>query len=120
MFKKLGIEANELEGLLAQAACHAPATLNQTAFDQLVTAAILLKGDEKPNPTFVGKVILNASGKTNNHTRQLSPFVYRVADPPTTPSHTWREPSPGPPPPWHQAPDVRQPPDHLVDKFGAA
>ncbi|MBW0527105.1 hypothetical protein O181_066820 [Austropuccinia psidii MF-1] len=93
MFKKLGIEADELEGLLAQAACHAPATL-----DQLVTVAILSKGNEKPNSNFVGQVILNASGKADNHTRQLSPFVYRVADPPTTPSHTRRQPSLGPPP----------------------
>ncbi|MBW0461664.1 hypothetical protein O181_001379 [Austropuccinia psidii MF-1] len=44
LFKKLGIEAEELEGLLAQAACHMPPTLNQAAFDQLVTKAILSKG----------------------------------------------------------------------------
>ncbi|MBW0554738.1 hypothetical protein O181_094453 [Austropuccinia psidii MF-1] len=48
IFKKLGIEANKLEGLLAQATCHAPLTL-----DQLITAAILLKGDEKPTLTFL-------------------------------------------------------------------
>ncbi|MBW0575227.1 hypothetical protein O181_114942 [Austropuccinia psidii MF-1] len=56
LFKKLGIEAEDLEGLLAQLACHAPPTL-----DQLVTAAILLKGKEKPSSTFVGQVILNTS-----------------------------------------------------------
>ncbi|MBW0477979.1 hypothetical protein O181_017694 [Austropuccinia psidii MF-1] len=43
IFKKLGIDADELEGLLAQAVCHSPASL-----DQLVTSAILAKGDEKP------------------------------------------------------------------------
>ncbi|MBW0524225.1 hypothetical protein O181_063940, partial [Austropuccinia psidii MF-1] len=48
MFKKLGIEANELKGLLAQATCWAPPTL-----DQLITAAILTKGDEKPSSTFM-------------------------------------------------------------------
>ncbi|MBW0518019.1 hypothetical protein O181_057734 [Austropuccinia psidii MF-1] len=86
MFKKLGIEADQLEGLLAQAACHAPATL-----DQLVTTAILAKGEEKPNSTFVGQVILNASMKDNENTRQLSPFVYCVADPPTNPIHSHRD-----------------------------
>ncbi|MBW0461677.1 hypothetical protein O181_001392 [Austropuccinia psidii MF-1] len=86
MFKKLGIKADELEGLLAQAACHTHA-----AFDQLVTTAILAKGEEKPSSTFVGQVILNASMKTNKNTHQLSPFVYRVADPPTTPTHTHRD-----------------------------
>ncbi|MBW0467837.1 hypothetical protein O181_007552 [Austropuccinia psidii MF-1] len=56
MFKKLSVE-----GLLAQVACHAPPTLDQDTFDQLVMAAILLKGDEKPSSTFVGQVIINAS-----------------------------------------------------------
>ncbi|MBW0500886.1 hypothetical protein O181_040601 [Austropuccinia psidii MF-1] len=106
MFKKLGIKADELEGLLAQAACHAPATLDQMAFDQLVTTAILSKGNKKPNSTFVRQVILNASGKADKHTHQLSPFVYRLADPPTTPSHTRRQSSPGPPPPWRHASDA--------------
>ncbi|MBW0534103.1 hypothetical protein O181_073818 [Austropuccinia psidii MF-1] len=50
MFKKLGIEANKLKGLLAQATCWEPPTLNQ-----LITAAILSKGDEKPSSTFVGQ-----------------------------------------------------------------
>ncbi|MBW0517255.1 hypothetical protein O181_056970 [Austropuccinia psidii MF-1] len=71
MFKKLGIKDNELEGLLAQAACHAPTALNQMAFDQLVTAAILAKGEEKLNSTFVGQVILNASTKANENTLLL-------------------------------------------------
>ncbi|MBW0556334.1 hypothetical protein O181_096049 [Austropuccinia psidii MF-1] len=97
--KKLGVEADELEGLLAQAACHAPATLDQTAFDQLVTTVILARGEEKPNSTFMGQVILDASTKTNKENCQLSPFVYRVADPPATPM---------------------RPPDHLVDRFSAA
>ncbi|MBW0488811.1 hypothetical protein O181_028526 [Austropuccinia psidii MF-1] len=52
LFKKLGIEAEELEGLLAQAACHALATLDQATFDQLITAAILSKGEEKLSLTF--------------------------------------------------------------------
>ncbi|MBW0480772.1 hypothetical protein O181_020487 [Austropuccinia psidii MF-1] len=83
MFKKLVIKADELEGLLAQAACHAPATLNQ-----LVTTAILAKGEEKPNSTFVGQVILNASTKADENACQLSFFVYHMADPPTTPIHS--------------------------------
>ncbi|MBW0499751.1 hypothetical protein O181_039466 [Austropuccinia psidii MF-1] len=110
MFKKLGIEADELKGLLAQAVCHTP-----TPLDQLVTAAILAKGEEKPSSTFVGQVILNASTKTNGNTHQLSPFVYHMADPPTTPTHSQRPHAPGPSYPWRQ-----MTPDHLVDKFGAA
>ncbi|MBW0473193.1 hypothetical protein O181_012908 [Austropuccinia psidii MF-1] len=120
LLKKLGIEANELEGLLAQAACHAPATLNQTAFDQLVTTAILARGEEKPNSTFVGQVILNASTKTNKDNCQLSPFVYRVEDPPATLTYPQRPRSLGPTQSWRQAAEVRHPPDHLVDRFGAA
>ncbi|MBW0501141.1 hypothetical protein O181_040856 [Austropuccinia psidii MF-1] len=38
MFKKLGVDADELEGLLAQAACHAPPNVGQVSFNQLVTA----------------------------------------------------------------------------------
>ncbi|MBW0521836.1 hypothetical protein O181_061551 [Austropuccinia psidii MF-1] len=36
IFKKLGIDADELEGLLAQAAFHAPPSLDCVAFDQLL------------------------------------------------------------------------------------
>ncbi|MBW0485954.1 hypothetical protein O181_025669 [Austropuccinia psidii MF-1] len=61
IFKKLGVDGHELKGLLAQAACHPPASLDWVAFDQLVTSAILAKGDEKPSSMFVGQVILNAS-----------------------------------------------------------
>ncbi|MBW0472694.1 hypothetical protein O181_012409 [Austropuccinia psidii MF-1] len=86
LFKKLGIEAKELEGLLAQAACHAPATLDQATFDQLVPAAILLKGKEKPSLTFVGQVILNVS-QTRPDTKQPTlPFVYKMSDPPESTS----------------------------------
>ncbi|MBW0537101.1 hypothetical protein O181_076816 [Austropuccinia psidii MF-1] len=120
LLKKLGIKADELEGLLAQAACHTPATLNQTAFDQLVTTAILAKGEEKPNLTFVGQTILNASTKDNKDNCQLSPFVYRGEDPPATPTYPQRLRSPGPTQPWRQAAEVRRPPDHLVDRFSAA
>ncbi|MBW0532580.1 hypothetical protein O181_072295 [Austropuccinia psidii MF-1] len=98
LLKKLGLEADELEGLLAQASCHAPATL-----DQLVTTAMLVRGEEKPNLTFVGQVILNASTKTDKDNRQLSPFVYRMADPPATPTYPQRPHSPGPSQPWRQA-----------------
>ncbi|MBW0514301.1 hypothetical protein O181_054016 [Austropuccinia psidii MF-1] len=48
IFKKLGVDGDELEGLLAQAACHPPASLDWVAFNQLVTCAILAKGDKKP------------------------------------------------------------------------
>ncbi|MBW0542201.1 hypothetical protein O181_081916 [Austropuccinia psidii MF-1] len=54
IFKKLGVDGDQLEGLLAQAVCHPPASLDQVAFNQLVTSAILAKGDEKPSSTFVG------------------------------------------------------------------
>ncbi|MBW0467129.1 hypothetical protein O181_006844 [Austropuccinia psidii MF-1] len=55
IFKKLGIDADELEGFLAQAACHTLPSLDRVAFDQLVTSAILAKGDENPSSTFVGQ-----------------------------------------------------------------
>ncbi|MBW0545559.1 hypothetical protein O181_085274 [Austropuccinia psidii MF-1] len=90
------------QGLLAQSVCHAPVTL-----DQLVTTAILAKREEKPNSTFVGQVILNASTKTNEDNRQLSPFVYRIADLPANPTHSHRPHSLGPSHPWHQTTDIR-------------
>ncbi|MBW0497799.1 hypothetical protein O181_037514 [Austropuccinia psidii MF-1] len=49
---KLGVEADELEGLLAQSGCHAPPNLGQVAFDQLVTAEILARGNKKPFSAF--------------------------------------------------------------------
>ncbi|MBW0546734.1 hypothetical protein O181_086449 [Austropuccinia psidii MF-1] len=76
LFKKLGIKAKEHEGLLAQAACHTPPTLDQAAFDQLITAAILSKGKEKPSSNFMGQVILNASQTRPEAVRLTSPFVY--------------------------------------------
>ncbi|MBW0521633.1 hypothetical protein O181_061348 [Austropuccinia psidii MF-1] len=66
MLKKLGIEADELRGLLAQASCHAPTSLDQVAFNQLITTAILPKGDDKPFSTFVGQVILNSSQRMHD------------------------------------------------------
>ncbi|MBW0592996.1 hypothetical protein O181_132711 [Austropuccinia psidii MF-1] len=90
MFKKLGIKANELKGLPAQVACHAPESLNQ-----VIMAAILAKGEDKPISNFVGQVMLNASMKANNQKPLL--FVYRVADPPE---------SPNPMNPWCQAADI--------------
>ncbi|MBW0510058.1 hypothetical protein O181_049773 [Austropuccinia psidii MF-1] len=56
-------------------------------------------------------VILNASTKTDENTRQLSPFVYRVVDPPTTSTHSQRPHSPGPSHPWHQSFDGVANPD---------
>ncbi|MBW0569740.1 hypothetical protein O181_109455 [Austropuccinia psidii MF-1] len=41
IFKKLSVDGDELEGLLAQAACHPPASLDQVAFDQFVTGALM-------------------------------------------------------------------------------
>ncbi|MBW0492654.1 hypothetical protein O181_032369 [Austropuccinia psidii MF-1] len=75
LFKKLKVGAEELEGLIAQAACHAP-----PALDQLVTAAILAKNEDKPSSTFVGQVILNGSSKAEYFARNLSSFVYGMAD----------------------------------------
>ncbi|MBW0524131.1 hypothetical protein O181_063846 [Austropuccinia psidii MF-1] len=40
MFKKLGIEVDELEGLMAQSSCHPPPTLDRVAFNQLILAAM--------------------------------------------------------------------------------
>ncbi|MBW0517472.1 hypothetical protein O181_057187 [Austropuccinia psidii MF-1] len=77
LFKKLGVEEDELKGLLAQAACHAPPTL-----DQLVTSSIMARGSEKPSSTFVGQAILNASPAINGPTQHSSPFIYHVSEPP--------------------------------------
>ncbi|MBW0478108.1 hypothetical protein O181_017823 [Austropuccinia psidii MF-1] len=120
LFKKLNVEVDELEGLLAQVACHAPPTLDQEAFDQLVTAAILSKGDEKPSSTFVGQVIINASHRQENPARETSPFVYRFSEshaPTTFPSTPAA--SHGPRSTFVQG-DVRRPPEHLVNRFGAS
>ncbi|MBW0535354.1 hypothetical protein O181_075069 [Austropuccinia psidii MF-1] len=86
IFKKLGVEADKLEGLLAQAACHAPPSLGKVAFDQLVTVAILAKGDEKLPSTFVGQIIMNASQKDGEATQHPSPFVYCVSEPLDSPA----------------------------------
>ncbi|MBW0464058.1 hypothetical protein O181_003773 [Austropuccinia psidii MF-1] len=112
LFKQLEVEADELEGLIAQAACHTPPTLDQVAFDQLVTVAILAKNEDKPSPTFVGQVILNVLSKVEDFARNSSPFVYHMANstqiisplPTATPSSSM----------------VRRPPENLVNKFGAA
>ncbi|MBW0545395.1 hypothetical protein O181_085110 [Austropuccinia psidii MF-1] len=115
MFKKLGFDANELEGLLAQAVCHAPPNVGQVAFDQLVTAAILAKGDEKPSLTFVGKVIMNADSG-----QRPFPFVYRVSDPLAPAIQLPCPRSPFLSKPSDQPSDVRRPPEHLVDRFGGS
>ncbi|MBW0585988.1 hypothetical protein O181_125703, partial [Austropuccinia psidii MF-1] len=120
IFKKLGVEADELEGLLAQAAFHAPPNLGQVAFDQLVTAAILAKGDKKPSSTFVGQVIMNTSQRSSQSTQRSSPFIYWVSEPldSTTPysclqsPHFFR--------PLASTNNVHRPPEHLVNKFGGS
>ncbi|MBW0508783.1 hypothetical protein O181_048498 [Austropuccinia psidii MF-1] len=120
MFKKLNVDADELKGLLAQAACHAPPTLDQGAFNQLVTAAILSKGDEKPSSTFVGQVIINASHRQDGQSQAPSPFVYGVSDlRPSTPFFP-KPATPSTPHPIITQAEVRRLPDHLVDRFGAS
>ncbi|MBW0527840.1 hypothetical protein O181_067555 [Austropuccinia psidii MF-1] len=120
IFKKLGIDADKLEGLLAQAACHTPASLDQVAFDQLVMSTILAKGDKKPSSTFVGQVILNTSQRDNKHPQHASPFIYCISEPQERPA-----PSPCPCSPYFAKPialvsKVHCPPEHLVDKFGGS
>ncbi|MBW0495713.1 hypothetical protein O181_035428 [Austropuccinia psidii MF-1] len=120
IFKKLGVDADELEGLLTQAACHAPASLDRVAFNQLVTSAILAKGEEQPLSTFIGQVILNTSQRDNKHPQHASPFVYHISEPK---EHLALSPCPGPP--YFERPialtsDVRCPPEHLADKFGVS
>ncbi|MBW0539837.1 hypothetical protein O181_079552 [Austropuccinia psidii MF-1] len=115
MFKKLGVDADELEGLLAQAACHAPPNVGQAAFNQLDTAAILAKGYKKPLLTFVGQVIMNT-----NSSQCPSPFVYHVSDP-LAPAI--QLPCPRAPffsKPFDQPSNVLCPPEHLVDRFGGS
>ncbi|MBW0498255.1 hypothetical protein O181_037970 [Austropuccinia psidii MF-1] len=120
IFKKLGIDGDELEGLLAQAACHPLASLDRVAFDQLVTSAILAKGDKKPSSTFVGQVILNASRRDDKPPQHTSPFVYRVSDPQERQD---LPPCPGLPyvaKPFESTSNVHHPPEHLVDCFGGS
>ncbi|MBW0481818.1 hypothetical protein O181_021533 [Austropuccinia psidii MF-1] len=120
MFKKLRVDADELEGLLAQAACHAPPNLGQVAFNQLVTAAILVKGDKKPLLTFVGQVIMNALQKNTYPNQHSSPSIYCVSEPLAPAIHLPCPCSPHFSKPVAQAGDVRCPPEHLVDKFGGS
>ncbi|MBW0473651.1 hypothetical protein O181_013366 [Austropuccinia psidii MF-1] len=120
IFKKLGIEAEELEGLLAQALWHAQPKLDQVAFDQLITEMILSKGEERPSLTFVGQVILNASQGRLETTRLLSLLVYCMSNPPELASiYPWpRSPYQG----WRIAltSNVHCPPNNLVEKFGCS
>ncbi|MBW0476559.1 hypothetical protein O181_016274 [Austropuccinia psidii MF-1] len=120
MFKKLGVDADDLEGLLAQAACHAPPNVGQVAFDQLVTAAILAKGDEKPSSTFVGQVIMNALQRNMDSAQRPSPFVYCMSDPLAPTMQPPRPRSPFFSKPADQPSDVHRPPEHLVDRFGGS
>ncbi|MBW0484399.1 hypothetical protein O181_024114 [Austropuccinia psidii MF-1] len=118
MFKKLGVDADKLEGLLAQAACHAPPNVGQVAFDQLVTVAILAKGEEKPSSTFMGQVIMNALQRNLASSQRPSPFVYCVSDPLAP---TMKPPCPRSPffsKLADHPSNVRRPPDHLVNRFG--
>ncbi|MBW0557114.1 hypothetical protein O181_096829, partial [Austropuccinia psidii MF-1] len=120
MFKKLGVDTNELEGLLAQAVCHAPPDLGQVVFNQLVTAAILAKGNKKPFSTFIGQVIMNALQKNTDSNQRSSPFIYCVSEPLTPTIHLPRPHSPFLSRSFMQAEDVHRPPEHLVDRFGGS
>ncbi|MBW0533441.1 hypothetical protein O181_073156 [Austropuccinia psidii MF-1] len=66
VLQQLKVKLAKLEDLIAQAACHVPPTLDQVAFYQLGTAAILPKNEDKPSSTFVGQVILNALSKAED------------------------------------------------------
>ncbi|MBW0473636.1 hypothetical protein O181_013351 [Austropuccinia psidii MF-1] len=120
IFKKLGIKADELEGLLAQAACHALSTLDRMEFTQLVMEEILAKGNKKLLLTFVGQVILNTFQKNNESTQCSSLFIYCVSDLPEPENFYSRPCSPHFPKPVVSVGDVRQPPEHLVYKFGGS
>ncbi|MBW0461051.1 hypothetical protein O181_000766 [Austropuccinia psidii MF-1] len=85
IFKKLGVKANELEGLPAQLACHTPPTIDHAAFNQLVKAAILAKGNEKQLSKFVGQVILNTPQWDKKPTQHSFTFIYCVSDLPGSP-----------------------------------
>ncbi|MBW0482470.1 hypothetical protein O181_022185 [Austropuccinia psidii MF-1] len=120
IFKKLGVDAEKLKDLLAQATCHAPASLDWVAFDQLVMSAILAKGEDKPLSTFVGQVILNKLQRENKNPQHALPFVYCISEPQECPA-----PSPRPRSPYFARPialasNVQHPPEHLVDKFGGS
>ncbi|MBW0531851.1 hypothetical protein O181_071566 [Austropuccinia psidii MF-1] len=116
----LGVEADELEGLLAQAACHAPPSLGQVAFDQLVMAEILAKGYKKPLSTFVSQIIMSASQKDSKPTQYPSPFIYRVSEPLDSLALYSRPQSPHFPRTLASANKVCCPPEYLVNKLGGS
>ncbi|MBW0528516.1 hypothetical protein O181_068231 [Austropuccinia psidii MF-1] len=118
--QEIEVEANELKGLLVQALSHTCPALDQEAFNQLITAAILSKGEEKPLLTFVIQVIINALHQKDEQLQELSPFVYCVSDP-LEPTPVFPRPfSPYYPRPMPSVSKLRWPPSHLVDKFGAS
>ncbi|MBW0526309.1 hypothetical protein O181_066024 [Austropuccinia psidii MF-1] len=96
MFKKLNIKADKLEELIVQ------------------------KGNKKPSLTFVSQVIINASQQQEEQVQVPSLFVYWVSEP--------QDPTPFFPKsdklhnscPMITEADVRRPPDHLFNKFGAS
>ncbi|MBW0530602.1 hypothetical protein O181_070317 [Austropuccinia psidii MF-1] len=81
MFKQFKVEADKLKRLIGQAAFHAPPTLDQVSFDQLVMGTILEKSEDKKSSTFVGQVILNALSKVEEFSHSPSPFVYCMSKP---------------------------------------
>ncbi|MBW0464136.1 hypothetical protein O181_003851 [Austropuccinia psidii MF-1] len=120
MFKKLGIKTDELKGLLAQATCHTTPTFDQAAFDQLITTAILSKGDKNPSLTFVGQVIISALQQGNEQAHGSSPFIYHVSDLPELLAPYPKPHSPYNPQPLPLSGKVHQPSNYLVDKLGAS
>ncbi|MBW0579502.1 hypothetical protein O181_119217 [Austropuccinia psidii MF-1] len=118
MFKKLGVKADKLKDLLAQAACHFPPTLFQIAFDQLITSTIIARGNKKPSLTFVGQVILSVSLENSGHIQHSSPFLYCVSDPPGSWPFQILPCSPYSSKPVVPTCEVRRPPEHLVNRFG--
>ncbi|MBW0464943.1 hypothetical protein O181_004658 [Austropuccinia psidii MF-1] len=117
IFKKLGVDGDELEGLLAQATCQPPASLDRVALDQLVTSTILAKGDKKPLSTFVGQVILNTLRRDDKHPQKTLPFVYCVSDLQECLTPLSRPRSPYCAKPSKSMSKVHFPPEHLVDWF---
>ncbi|MBW0517598.1 hypothetical protein O181_057313 [Austropuccinia psidii MF-1] len=64
LFKKLGIDADELEGLLAQTACHPPPSLDCVAFDQLALLPFIYR-------------VTNSQEHPPPHQRPRSPYFAR-------------------------------------------
>ncbi|MBW0479631.1 hypothetical protein O181_019346 [Austropuccinia psidii MF-1] len=118
VLKRLKVDADELEGLLAQAVCHTPPSLSRASFDQLITASILATNVEKPSATAVGQMIIKETVKQDGRSRHTSPEAHCSAEfNPQAPSSSFPS-SALAITEFQVEPSVWKPPEHLIKRFG--